>query len=146
MSSSALTMTEQMIRFRRTWPGFHVTDVRSVLVARGLIEPSPLMRVYAVRIEYRSETSPSVFVESPKLTRRPAAPDVPIPHTYKEHDIGHEHPCVFHPEIDWSPTMSLSDTVVPWLMSWLVDYETWLTHGVWRGGGIEHGKPRRMPS
>jgi hypothetical protein len=31
--------------------------------------------------------------------------------------------------------MQVGDTIVPWLMEWLVFYEAWGVTGEWRGGG-----------
>ena len=136
MTLPALTATQQMIRFRQRWPNFEIKEVRGVLVARGELQPSSLTRAYSVRLEYRIPSVPEVYIESPRLVRRGSEPDKEIPHTYDSGKIGEERPCVFQPGTDWRPTMHISDSIMPWLMSWLVDYELWLALGKWTGGGV----------
>ena len=87
---------------------------------------------YSVRIEYRVGKRPRVFVESPKLRRR--SPDERIEHTY-----GDDEPCI--EDWDFRSNQQLALTVVPWLLLWLVFYESWLVTGEWQGGG-RHPTPR----
>jgi len=49
---------------------------------------------------------------------------------------GNERPCCFYRALDWDGTRPIAKTVIPWLMSWLLDYEFWLATGHWHGGGI----------
>jgi hypothetical protein len=109
-----------------------------MLVARGKVVPSTITREYRIRIEYREGRGnrPEVYVEEPKLSRRPAEPDTPIPHTYGHNTPGEERPCAFYPPVDWDGTRSIATTVIPWLMSWLLDYEVWHATGHWYGGGV----------
>jgi hypothetical protein len=117
-------------------PGFDVTVQNRVLVARGTLVPSPIAGRYRVRIECREGSRPEVYVEEPKLSRRPQEPDKPIPHTYDSDKPGKERPCCFYPAVDWDGTRLIATTVVPWLMSWLLDYEIWYATGQWYGGGV----------
>lgn len=119
-------------------PGFAITGpgANRVLVARGTLRPSPITRAYQVRIECREGKAPDVYVEEPKLLRRPEEPERPIPHTYDSSKVGEERPCCFYPALDWDGTRLASATVIPWLMSWLLDYEIWVATGDWYGGGV----------
>jgi hypothetical protein len=108
-----------------------------------MLVPSPITRKYQVRIEYcegRDRTGkrhrPEVYVEKPKLSRRPQEPGTPIPHTYDANTPGKERPCAFYPPQDWDGTRPIATTVIPWVMSWLLDYEIWHATGQWYGGGI----------
>jgi hypothetical protein len=121
---------------RQLVPGFDVTFQNRVLVARGTLLPSPIARRYCVRIECREGGRPDVYVEEPKLSRRPQEPDKPIPHTYDSDKPGKERPCCFYPAVDWDGTRLIATTVIPWLMSWLLDYEIWYATGQWYGGGV----------
>ena len=87
-------------------------------------------------IECREGGRPDVYVEEPKLSRRPQEPDKPIPHTYDSDKPGKERPCCFYPAVDWDGTRLIATTVIPWLMSWLFDYEIWYATGEWYGGGV----------
>lgn len=119
-------------------PWFEVTLAGRKLVARGTLATSSVTGAYRVRIEYREGKGnrPEVYVEEPKLSRRPQEPDTPIPHTYDLATPGKERPCAFYPRADWDGTRAIANTVIPWLMSWLVDYEIWHATGQWHGGGL----------
>ncbi|MFT3840762.1 MAG: hypothetical protein QM723_27475 [Myxococcaceae bacterium] len=112
----------------------------SKIVARGAMKPSSLSHTYEVRVEYTLSEAPKTFVEAPKLTRRAEAPDEEIPHTYDSQVIGKERPCTFFRPTDWNSALRLSQTVLPWLASWLVDYELWHATGKWSGGGVSHSR------
>ncbi len=135
-----LNLAVQANAIRAGWPGFKVVATPSKLVASGAMKPSALSRTYAVRIEYVLSEAPKTFVETPKLTRRTVAPDEEIPHTYDGQIIGSERPCTFFPPTDWNSTLKLARTVLPWLASWLVDYELWHATGRWSGGGVSHSR------
>jgi hypothetical protein len=109
-----------------------------LLVARGKLVPSPITRAYRIRIEYSEgkENKPEVYIEEPKLSRRPRDPDTPIPHTYNQLTPGTERPCAFYPSVDWDGSRAIATSVIPWLMSWLLDYEIWHATGQWHGGGV----------
>lgn len=121
---------------RQLVPGFEVTFPDRRLVARGTLRPSSITRAYRVRIECREGEPPNVYVEEPKLSRRPREPDKPIPHAYNSDKPGKERPCCFYPAVDWDGTHLIATTVIPWLMSWLFDYEIWHATGDWYGGGV----------
>lgn len=121
------------------WPGFVSRMERGVLTSVGVVQPTPITRAYRVRLTYRDGGVPKVHVLEPKLVRRPEEPDVEIPHTYEHSTPGNERPCLYHPSSrEWTPEMPLAMAIMPWLLTWLVDYEIWLATGLWLGGGIPH--------
>lgn len=129
---------------RAVWPALDVRLERAELVVRGVVQPSPVTRRYKIRLSYRLGGAPRLFVVEPRLERRPAEPDTPIPHTYGFAMPGKERPCVYYPPGgEWTPTKPLATTVMPWLLSWLVDYEVWYATGDWLGGGVPHGTAKR---
>lgn len=104
------------------------------LVCRGPVRPTELSSCYDVEIRLQSNDRPRIKIVSPQLHTRDG--EDPIPHTY-----GPDAPCVYYPKgqyRDWTPSMPISSSVVPWLGLWLVHYEGWLATGYWEGGGIEH--------
>ncbi len=135
-----LNLAVQAHAIRAGWPGFKVVTTPSRLVASGALRPSSLSRSYAVRVEYLLNDCPKTFIETPPLVRRSVAPNEEIPHTYDAHLVGKERPCTFFPATDWDSTMKLARTVLPWLASWLVDYEFWHATGRWAGGGVSHSR------
>lgn len=48
-----------------------------------------------------------------------------------------DRPCLYYPKAkEWSESMLIADTIVPWLAEWLFHYEIWVLTGQWEGGGI----------
>jgi hypothetical protein len=122
------------------WPTLDSTIESGALVVRGIVRPSAITEEYRIRLTYRDRGVPKIQVVSPKLARRPQEPDTPIPHTYQFLTVGSERPCVYYPRSrEWTPAMPIAWTVMPWLLSWLVDYEVWFATGEWFGGGVPHG-------
>jgi hypothetical protein len=133
------------------WPTLSVTARGGVLTVRGWVQPSPITKAYEIEVFYRGPRKPIVRVLQPKLTRRPIAPDEPIPHTYGAGIPGEETPCLYYPpdvhdESGWPVSRPIATTIMPWLLAWLVDYELWHATGEWLGGGVPHGDgPKTEP-
>jgi hypothetical protein len=141
-----LTIAVQRAAIDATWPSLVTRVAAGVLFAEGEIRPSPLTRVYRIRLAYKPGRRPTVEVLDPKLERRPSSPDEPIPHTYNDTKRGDERPCCFDPDVpDWNPGMQLATSVIPWVLAWLVDYEIWTATGMWLGGGRPH-LPAQKPA
>jgi hypothetical protein len=125
-----LSVREQLPRMR-AFPGFRSWLEGARLVAEGDVRPSAIGALYQVRIEYEAMDSPKVWVKSPQLV--PRVEGGRIPHMY-----GQERLCLFLPGSgEWSGTMSLGHTVIPWTSLWLYYYELWHATGEWLGGGVE---------
>lgn len=126
------------------WPALNSRFEGGLLVVTGRVQPTSITREYGIRLSYRDYERPKVYVVSPKLERRPQEPDTPIPHTYEYLTPGKERPCVYYPGSDeWNSSMLIATSVMPWLLSWLVDYELWHATGEWLGGGKPHGSSKR---
>ena len=101
---------------------------------RCVVRPMPLSRDYHLRVDYKADGLPEMFVESPDLTA--LADGKRIPHLYKR-----EHPvelCLFMARRgDWNASRSIAEQVLPWAVTWLFYFEDWLATGEWKGGG-EH--------
>lgn len=113
-------------------PGFECSiveqDGRTTLVCRGVVQPIPISDRYAVRIEYVIGKRPRIYVESPQL--KPLQPNEKVPHTYAPNEL-----CLYRWE--FKADQPLATTIIPWMLHWLVFYESWRVTGVWQGGG-EH--------
>jgi hypothetical protein len=96
-------------------------------------QPTPISRVYKIRIRYQLEKSPKIFVIAPNL--RDLADGRKIPHLY---DQALQRLCLYLPRTgEWNATKWLANTVIPWVNLWLYYFEDWLQTNEWRGGG-EH--------
>jgi len=106
--------------------------------------PSPLSRVYRVRIEMAQERPPRTFVETPDLALLADGRD--LPHVYRNPT----RLCLYLPGTsEWQPWMRIDRTIVPWSVLWLWYFEDWLASDEWKGGGVhppEHDYERsRVP-
>jgi hypothetical protein len=84
-----------------------------------------------VQIDYRPLRPPRIRVLDQLETR----PGESLPHTYNTGTL-----CLYEPD-EWTDSMYLADTIVPWTTEWLINYEIWLATGDWHGGG--EWPPRR---
>jgi hypothetical protein len=93
--------------------------------------PSPLSRIYRVRIEMGQDLWPEVFVEDPDLDVLAGGRD--LPHVYHNPT----RLCLYLPGTrEWAPWLRLDQTIAPWTALWLFYYEDWLASGEWKGGGV----------
>ncbi len=73
------------------------------------IRPSPLGRLYAVRLRYRRGDTPEVVVVSPDLNE--LAGGRYLPHVYSTKPVRLR---LFDPQTaEWSPSASIADAIVP---------------------------------
>ncbi len=97
--------------------------------------PTPLSREYFMRIIFHRGETPSVFVVDPDLAA--LASGRPLPHIY--HDPLRL--CLTLPGTrEWTGTMRIDQTFVPWATTWLYYFDDWLISDEWKGGG-KHPDP-----
>jgi hypothetical protein len=103
------------------------------LTWRHTISPSPLGRLYKVKLVYYINQAPNIYVLDPKPLPL-AIGKAKLPHCY---DQKYQRLCLYYPDgKEWNKTMLLSATVIPWTYEWLYHYEIWLGTGEWTGGGV----------
>ncbi|WP_038368523.1 hypothetical protein [Bosea sp. UNC402CLCol] len=135
-----LTLSQQLVNLRSN--PLSVGDggiAGGELVWRFRASPSPVSRVYDLRLTYVEAEAPKIFVDEPDLTL--LANGVRIPHLYSERPA---RLCLYLPEAyEWRSSMLLDRTMVPWAILWLWYFEDWLATGEWRGGGVHvsEGEP-----
>ena len=125
----ALSPAQQALGLRTLFPQSSITVHPTGVVWVGAIRPNPLSRTYTVRVTTTVGDYPTVVVLDPLLEPRPGEP---LPHTF------HGGSLCLHEDHEWSPTMHLVDTILPWTAEWLAHYELWKATGHWHGDG----KPR----
>jgi hypothetical protein len=134
----ALTAAEQFLVLQ-TNPLTAGTGALGVgsLIWRYVATPSPLGRLYDLRLDFRQGHPPDVFVEHPDLAE--LADGRELPHVYQQQPT---ELCLHLPRIhEWSGEMRLDQTIVPWAALWLYYFEEWLVSDDWKGGG-EHPRSR----
>lgn len=128
----ALGLDRQLGLLKLRDPAGHGEIRGGKLVWRWEAQPTPVSRRYFLRLEQARGLSPRVFVEQPSLSR--LADSRPIPHLYSQHPA---QLCLYLPDSgEWSGTMALANTLVPWSSFWLYYFEEWLASDEWRGGGV----------
>ncbi len=94
------------------------------------LKPAADCAVYRVRINYKiSDFSPKAWLLEPDLQKV----NDKLPHHLYGHDKeGHPQLCVYYPSYnEWNQQMLISQTFVPWVITWLNTYEYWLITGEW---------------
>ena len=108
---------------------------KGVLTWEFEARPSPLSRVYRLRIRQRKNYSPDVYVLSPNLND--LADGRWLPHVYSQKPA---RLCLHFPKYDeWTFDKSIAETIVPWAYLWLFYFEHWLATDEWQGGGKHVG-------
>lgn len=130
----SLTLAQQYVNLRGNPVSAGSGTLRGArLTWRHEASPSPLSRVYGVRIEVDQQLSPEVFVETPALSV--LAGGRKLPHVYQQLP---PRLCLFLPGTsEFRPWMRIDQTIVPWIVLWLFYFEEWLGSDEWKGGG-EH--------
>ena len=138
MDDRLLAIDEQRDRMKAAWSTFAVRALdRSTQSAHWIGEVRPQFARFTLEIRYRLGSFPDVRVLRPDLVRLPDNVEGRLPHVYPPADDPTL--CLFDPALDqWSPSMALSETTVPWALDWIACYEMWLMTGRWTGGG-RHG-------
>jgi hypothetical protein len=118
---------------------FHFAESQCLISSSTLVWkydtiPTPLSNRYTIKVVYRWNTDPDVFVIGEKL--KLANGKTKLPHVYS---TPMQHLCLYYRNArEWNSHMLLAKTVIPWASEWLQFYEIWLVKGIWQGGGIEH--------
>ena len=95
------------------------------------VKPSPISRIYRLRIRFKKLCCPDVTVLSPNLNG--LASDRQLPHVYSTKPV---RLCLHFPSHDeWTLDKSIAETIVPWAYLWLIYFEHWLITNEWQGGG-----------
>lgn len=126
---AALESTWGRIGKVTSWSGNH-------LKWRGEYTSPVSGELYTISLQYSLGDTPKVKIPKPKLELVEGCKT--LPHYYtKSHTL-----CLYHPlSGDWTPTMKLSDTTIPWSINWIRYYEMWLlSGGKWFGSEYPHTK------
>lgn len=105
--------------------------------------PTLLSDTYTLKIVYKQNFFPKVYVVEPKPLRL-AKGATRLPHTYKNKS-GVQQLCLYYPQYrEWTEYKLISKTIVHWALEWLYYYEEWAFSGIWHGGG--HGSWDAIPN
>lgn len=111
-------------------PEFVSTISKGNLIIKGQIRPTARSKIYTFKLKYTVGGAPDVSIITPTLEKNFNGED--IPHTYPKERL-----CLYYPGYkEFTSSMLISDTVIPWISLWLYHYENWHLTGDWMGGGI----------
>jgi len=119
---------------RVTYPGFRVKNLRHSVVWQGRLQPSAMSNTYTVSICYRPPFRPKIHVLRPELRLHPGAKA--LPHVFAGNEL-----CLYLAG-EWTPEMSIADSIMQWISGWLYFYEVWYQTGRWLGGGTHPEFPQ----
>lgn len=98
------------------------------IVFKGKLQVKPELPVYTVKIIYRGDYNPRIFILDPKLV-------VGAPHIYSNT----QSLCLYHPaNYRWSESRLIADDIMGWTAGWIYFYEYWLQSGKWIGPEVPH--------
>jgi hypothetical protein len=129
------TLAQQLFSLARLPVTSDVTITRSRLAWRGELQPSPLSRIYTLRLTYADgHPTPAVTVVRPQLRTDEVES---LPHVYPGDEL-----CLCYPW-EWDAGQLIARTIIPWASEWLLHFEIFKATGRWHGGGHD---PAVLPS
>jgi len=128
-----IPLMAQAYKLKTYFPESNYSIRHDVLVWKGYLQPLELSLKYLIKIVYRPEHHPDVYVIEPKPL--PLAKEtVKLEHVY---DTKKQHLCIYYRRVnEWDETKYIADKIIPWTSEWLLHYEYWVATGIWHGGGI----------
>lgn len=130
--TTELNLGQQALALRHLMPEGRTRLRPGQLVWTGQVRPTPETSQYEIRIDLKQGHTPTVWVLAPAL--KPNAEGL-LPHVWGNGSL-----CVSQ-RGDWSPTMYLTETFLPWACEWLTYYELWLATNLWYGDGVDRLDP-----
>lgn len=129
VTKKALPLALQKMKILREYGNVVSCDIkRSTLTCHLDIRPSSSSDTYRVKICYQWEQQPSIWVLSPELKGYNGRSNIKHVYTHKPYP----QICIYYPRYrEWTPDLSLADTIIPWISTWLNTYEYWRITGVW---------------
>lgn len=130
----AIGMPQQIGRMKELYPDFLRIRWRLERIRwEGDLQPSDTSARCKIAVDYHFRRWPIVTVLSPALVRHDNG--LPIPHRFADGSL-----CLYLTKSgEWTPSMYIAETTIPWAAHWLFHYEVWHATGEWMGGG-EHPK------
>lgn len=136
-----LTIHQQLAVLKRDFPHGECQIIKhSTIQWVGILKSSPMGDEYKVKLTYKQDKSPNVFVLEPSPLKLAEGKKF-LPHVY---DNKKQRLCLYYPDgKEWNSSKPLAQTVMIWAIEWLYFYELWLITGEWLGGGTVHGATKK---
>lgn len=132
MRNKPLSLIQQRIAIQQNYSGVieSISTEKNTLHCVLKLQPSMESCMYQVRIAYKlSDGFPKVWLLSPELQKVNGR----YPHhIYGFDEMHHPRLCVYYPGYrEWNNAMSIAETFIPWIITWLSTYEYWQITGAW---------------
>lgn len=130
----SVSFGHQALSLGKYFPTGDCTHSYQHLTWQAEVQPLDDSRSYTLKLDYRLDRAPKVFVVEPCLLE--LSNGRPIPHLYNQSS---QWLCLYRPNMNlWARNMFLSQTTVPWALTWLVFFELWLSTNEWHGRAYGH--------
>ncbi|MCP1298735.1 hypothetical protein NK356_06125 [Chryseobacterium sp. S0630] len=141
IKKNKLSVIEQLASLKKEYSFGKTTMLcRNKIKWEGYLKSSPLGDEYLVRLIYKLNDVPQVFVLEPIPLELPEE-ESRLKHVYNQDK---QELCLYYPKAkEWTSSQYISHTIMPWAIEWLYHYEIWLMTGEWTGGGIVHTSDKR---
>jgi hypothetical protein len=98
------------------------------IIFTGQLQVKPELPVYTLRVIYRGDDSPQIFILEP----------VPLPDA--PHIYGNTGSlCLYHKNnYSWNERRLIATEIMGWTAGWIYFYEYWLQTGDWVGPEVSH--------
>ena len=112
------------------YPNFDVKIKGNMLFCEAIVKPDDRIEPYKFQIEYEPlNNEPKVKIISHDIIPKK------VYHVYKNGYL-----CLYHPyKQKWKVSCNLFDTIIPWVVHWIIFYEVYKRNGgIWLGPEAEH--------
>ena len=105
------------------------------------LSPNEHSLKYIVEIRFKTNGFPIAYLIKPNMRKM----DGEFPkHLYATDKTGRRPLCVYDSEKkEWKSDMLISETFIPWVLTWLNAYEYWMITGKWEYDEAEHHQKRK---
>ncbi|WP_378106315.1 hypothetical protein [Chryseobacterium sp. sg2396] len=129
----SLNIMQQYAALKRDYNYGDIKIIGDRLIWEGKLKSSPIGDEYLIKISYKKNDVPKIFVLQPENLKLPEGKNR-LMHVY---DHEKQRLCLYYPDAkEWTNKKTIASTILPWAIEWLYHYEIWLITGNWTGGGI----------
>lgn len=131
-----LSVIQQLMKIKSDYNNIvHATLKKDCLDVTLVIKPTENSAEYTVRIFYKLDSIPYIYLMDPQLVQKNGK----YPHHIYGFVNGKPRLCVCYPKYkEWTPNLFIADTIIPWVSTWLFAYEFWQITGVWHYDESNH--------
>ncbi|MDD3193046.1 MAG: hypothetical protein PHE47_04240 [Oscillospiraceae bacterium] len=132
LKAKTYRLIDQLIAIKQRFPESDVTIKNGALHWSGYMKPTAVSRIYHVVIDYKVRKRPVVRLCGDNIQGldRPN-----FPHKFHTDYEKKQVDLCLHLRYEFTSSMLIADTIIPWAIEWLYFYEIWLATDTWCGGG-----------